>query len=87
MPEVTSGQHHLEEGDQLVVLNAIDVMHKNPQSILDVFSGDTDVFVLMFGLFHLFPKSNTLLRKKSERIYIHESYMRLGQKREEALIG
>lgn len=34
MPEMTSGQHHFEEGAQLVILNAFDVMHRNPQSIL-----------------------------------------------------
>jgi len=64
MPEMAVGQHNLEEGDQLVLLNAFDVMDKNPQSTLDVFSVDTDVFVLLLGHFPLLPKSTTLLRKK-----------------------
>ncbi|KAG1650719.1 Orexin receptor type 1 [Nymphon striatum] len=42
MPGMSSGRHSLEEGDQLVLLNACDVMHKDPQSFLDVFSVDTD---------------------------------------------
>ena len=40
MPEMTSGLHHLEEGDQLVLLNASDVMRRNCNTILDVFSVD-----------------------------------------------
>ena len=62
-------------------------MDKNPQSTLDVFSVDTDVFVLLLGHFPLLPKSTTLLRKKGDRISIEESYRRLGPKRTEALIG
>ena len=62
-------------------------MDKNPQSTLDVFSVDTDVFVLLFGQFPLLPKSPTLLRKKGGRISIEESYRRHGPKRTEALIG
>ena len=49
MPEMEAGGHNLEEGDQLVLLNAFDVMYKNPNATLDVFSVDTDVFVLLTG--------------------------------------
>ena len=87
MLEMAAGHHNLEEGDQLVLLNAFDVMDKNPQSTLDVFSVDTDVFVLLLGHFPLLPKSTTLLRKKRDRISIEESSLRLGPKRTEALIG
>lgn len=87
MPEMATGRHNLEEGDQLVLLNAFDVMHKDPQSILDVFSVDTDVFVLLLGHFPSLPKSSTLLRTKSDRISINDCYQRLGPKRTEALIG
>ena len=73
MPEMAVDQHNLEEGDQLVLLNAFDVMAKNPQSTLDVFSVDTDVFVLLLGHFPLLPKSTTLIRKRSDRISIEES--------------
>lgn len=44
--EMVAGKHNLEEGDQLVPLNAFDVTYKNPNSIFDVFLVDTDVFVL-----------------------------------------
>ena len=54
MLELAAGQHNLEE---LVVLNAFDVMLKDPQSKLDVFSVDTDVFVLLT----CFYPSNRLL--------------------------
>ena len=64
MPEMAMGQYNLEEGDQLVLLNAFDIMDKNPQSTLDVFSVDSDVFVLFLGHFPLLPKSTTLLRKR-----------------------
>ena len=30
MPEIVSGLHDFEESDQLVLLNAFDVMYKNP---------------------------------------------------------
>ncbi|KAG1662216.1 hypothetical protein GQR58_021026 [Nymphon striatum] len=87
MPGMSSGRHSLEEGDQRVLLNACDVMHKDPQSFLDVFSVDTDVFVLLTGHYKLIPKSTTLIRRGSERLSIRESYLQLGQKRADALIG
>ena len=54
LPALSTGKHYLE-GDQLVILNALDVMHKNQQSILDVFSVDTDVFVRLTAHFSLIP--------------------------------
>ena len=84
---VSTGKHNLEEGDQLVILNALDVMHKNQQSILDVSSVDTDVFVLLTAHFSLIPQLTTLIRRGGERIRIQESYMKIGQKRAEALLG
>ena len=80
LPALSTGKHNLEEGDQLVILNALDVMHKKQQSILDVFSVDTDVFVLLTAHF-------SLIRRGGERIRIQESYMKLGQKRAVALLG
>ena len=35
MPNMTSGLHHFEEIDQLVLLNAFDVMHKNSNTTLE----------------------------------------------------
>ncbi|KAG1650791.1 hypothetical protein GQR58_027738 [Nymphon striatum] len=80
------GHRQKKKGNQLVLLNACDVMHKDPQSFLDVFSVDTDVFVLT-GHYKLIPKSTTLIRRGSERLSIRESYLQLGQKRADALIG
>ena len=87
MPEMDTGRHDLEEGDQLVILNAYDVMHKDPQVQLDIFSIDTDVFVLLTSLFPSIPTSTTLIRRGSERVSIQDSYKKLGSKRAEALIG
>ena len=87
IPEMIAGQHSIEEGDQLVLLNAVDVMHKDPETMLDVFSLDTDVFVLLTGHFQLIPPSTTVVRKLGERISIKESYTKLGPKRSSALIG
>ena len=80
MPEMEAGGHNLEEGDQLVLLNAFDVMYKNPNATLDVFSVDTDVFVLLTGHCIKLPRSTTLIRKKGERISIYETYKKLGHK-------
>ena len=46
MPEVTSCLHYFEESDQLVLLNAFDVMHKNSNTTLDFLSVDMSVFFL-----------------------------------------
>ena len=85
VPALSTGKHNLEEGDQLVILNALDVMHTNQQSILDVFSVDTDVLLMVH--FSLIPQSTTLIRRGGDRIRIKESYMEFGRKRAEALLG
>lgn len=74
-------KHNLEEGDQLVILNAVDAMHNNQESILDVFSVDADIFIILTEHFPVIPKYTTLIRRCDERIYIQESYMKLGRKR------
>ena len=85
LPALSTGKHNLEERDQLVILNALDVMYKNQQSILDVFSVDTDVFALLRAHFSLIAQY--LIRRGGEQIRIQESYMKLGWKRAEALLG
>lgn len=87
MPAMSGGCHSLEEADQLVVLNALDVAHKDSQSSLDVFSVDTDVFVLLIAHSALLPQSTTLIRKGGERLNIRESHLKLGKQRSDALIG
>ena len=87
MPEMVEGHHTLEEGDQLVVLNAVDVNHKDPNAKLDIHSVDTDVFILLIGCYPLLPQRTTLRRNEKEQILIGESYHKLGKKRAEALIG
>ena len=51
MPEMASGLHHFEESDQLVLLNAFDVVHNNSNTTLDFFSVGTNVFIMFSPLF------------------------------------
>ena len=44
MPETTSGLHQFEESDQLVLLNAFDVMHKNSNTTRIFLPVGTNVF-------------------------------------------
>ena len=46
MPVMTSGLHHFKESDQLVLLNAFDVIHNNSNTTFDFLSGGTNVFFL-----------------------------------------
>ena len=87
MEGMEAGHHNLEEGDQLVLLNAIDIKHREQETKVDVFSLDTDVFVLLTGSYHQLPPLASLLRKKGDKISIRECYMKLGKKRANALIG
>ena len=87
LPGMAERRHNLEEGDQLVLLNAVDVQCKDASITLDIFSVDTDVYILLIGNFTRIPKSTTLIRKMSERIRIEEDYLKLGPQRAEALIG
>lgn len=87
MPEMIEGHHNLEEGEQLVLLNAIDVMNKDKNAKLDIFSVDTDVLVLLIGAYPLLPPLTCLLRKKKERISIWQCYNKLGKERADALVG
>ena len=45
MPEMPEGSHCLEEGDQLVLFNAVDIKHKAENGKLDIYSVDIYVFV------------------------------------------
>ena len=87
MPEMLEGRYSLEEGHQLVLLNAFDVMQKDLDCKLDVFSVDTDVFVLLVGHYPHILKSVTVIRTKKEKICIGKSYNKLGPKIADALIG
>ena len=87
MPQMSEGSHCLEEGDQLVLLNAVDVNHKDENAKVDIFSVDTDVFVLLTGNYPLIPPMTCFVRNNTERISIFESYNKLGIKKAKALVG
>ena len=61
MPEMTSGLQNFEESDQLVLLNAFDVVHKNSNTTLDFLSVGYKCFL---------PTSSTLLGRQKKRISI-----------------
>lgn len=50
------GKYNLEESDQLVLLNAVDIKNRDTNTTLDIFSVDTDVFVLLTGNFSFLEK-------------------------------
>ena len=88
MPEMKTGHHSLEEGDQLVILNAYDIKLKYDNPILDIFSVDTDVFILLIGTYAVLPPKTSLLRTmKGAKISIRDCFCKLGRSRAEALIG
>ena len=81
------GKHSLEEADHQIVLHSIDIAEKNHNIVLDVYSLDTDVFVLLTAFYLKIPFSTTMLRPNEEKLSIRDSYQRLGDQRAEALIG
>jgi len=64
------GRLTLEEGDQLVILNAFDVNCKDRSVKLDIFSVDTDVFIMLTGCYPLIPHRITPMRRQGERLSI-----------------
>ena len=63
LPSLKAGRHSLEEGDQLVLLNAVDVKRKCSDVTLDIFSVDTDVLVILIGYYLLLPTETFMIRK------------------------
>ena len=86
MPETLEGRYSLEEGDQLVMLNGFDVIQKTDRE-MDVFSVDTDVFILLVGNCPNIPKSVTVIRKKKEKLCKGKSYNKRGPNRADAITG
>ena len=86
--ETSEQQKQYRSTTMYMMIHLHGVIHKNSNTILDVFSVDTDVFILLTGHVSFLPKSTTLLRKRKERICIHACYLKLGlNKAAGALIG
>jgi hypothetical protein len=60
--QMQEGKHSLEEADHQIVLHSIDIAQNDPETILDVYSVDTDVFVLLTAFYPVIPAATTLLR-------------------------
>lgn len=87
MNQMQEGKHSLEEADHQIVLHSIDIAQNDPETILDVYSLDTDVFVLLTAFYPEIPAATTLLRLNDEKLSIPSSYNRIGAKHAKALIG
>ena len=85
--QMQEGKHSLEEADHQIVLHSIDIAQNDPETILDVYSLDTDVFVLLTAFYPEIPAATTLLRLNDEKLSILSSYNRIAAKHAEALIG
>ena len=87
MDQMQEGKHSLEEADHDIVLHSIDIAQNDPETIFDVYSLDTDVFVLLTAFYPEIPAVTTLLRLNNEKLSIPSSNNRIGAKHVEALIG
>lgn len=81
-----SGEHNLEQTNQLILLNAIDIAHRNLNCNLTIQATGTDIVVLLIGHYNYIPPSTTIT-SSGERIRIGELYFRLGKKLSDSVIG
>ena len=51
MEGMSAGHHNGEEGDQLILLNSINIIHREQEAKVGVFSLDVDVLVFLTGSF------------------------------------
>ena len=72
MPEMTSGLQNFEESDQLVLLNAFDVVHKNSNTThgVQMFSSYVQYTFRKTKKEGIYTSSTLLGRQKKEDIYI-----------------
>ena len=86
MEDMDQGVYFLEEANNWIILHEAAIAVKEPNSILDVHSIDTDVFVFFICFYALLPV-NTTIRMTQKRLEIQHSYHRLRPKHSAALIG
>ena len=73
MDQMQEGKHFLEEADHQIVLHSIGMAQNDPETILDMHSLDTDVFVLLTAFRAGIPAATTLLRSNNEKHSIPSS--------------
>lgn len=83
-----TGEHNLEEADQLISLNCIDVSKKcNRNQTLTVYASDTDILVTAISLYKLIPASTQIKQLQGQVVQVGDFFERLGEPRAKALIG
>ena len=87
MDQMQEGKHSLEEADHQIVPNSTDFAQNDPETILDVYSLDTGILVLLTAFHAEIPASTTLLRLNNEKFSIPSSHNQIGAEHAEALIG
>ena len=83
-------EHNHEESDILIIFHCVDISQKFPESHLDVFSPDTDVFLLLVHWYPSFCKITRCLTGKgtSERIIdIKVMFNAIGVDKPKAFMG
>ena len=87
MDQMQEGNHSLEEPDHQIVPHSTDFAQNDPETILDVYSLDTGVLVLLTTFHAEIPEATTLLRLNNEKLSIPSSRNQIGAEHAEALIG
>ena len=84
-------KHDHEEADTLIPLHCLDAANSRPGCSIDVFTVDTDVYVLLVYIFNSLPPCKLYMhagRGKSSRVLdIEECCRKLGSRKCNALVG
>ena len=76
MDQMQEAKHSLEGADHQMVSHSIDFAQKeyDPETVLDVYSFDTSVLVLLTAFHPEIPAATTLLSLKNEKLSIPSSH-------------
>ena len=88
MDQMQESKHSLEGADHQMVSHSIDFSQNeyDPETILDVYSLDTGVLVLLTAFHPEIPTATTLLRLNNDELSIPSSHNQIGAKHAEAQI-
>ena len=88
MGQMQEAKHSFEGADHQMVSHSIDFAQYeyDPETILDVYSLDTCVLVLLRAFHPEIPAATTLLRLNNEKLSILSSHDQIGAKHAEAQV-
>ena len=86
--QMQESKHSLEGADHQMVSHSIDFSQNeyDPETILDVYSLDTGVLVLLTAFYLEIPAATNLLRLNDEKLSIPSNYNRIGREYAEGQI-